>query len=515
MATTAKDLPKPEWDWQEEFKRGLQDACGGAPPEIDWTDQQRAFLDAVADPNIRVILGCGGEQTGKSLTAAEALKRLYLQHPTETFILGSPSFKEITNAGPLESFLRRLGSAAQGLRLDRVAGCLRNSFGGKIILWSEMTSGQMITHTAFAIELEEASRCKDSVIDDLFERTKFHWHNSPGGGKIIMPSTFYRDTGRFWQLSEQGFTRKHPSIRAYRFTYEDLIEKGVASWEIIEEARERLTPEEFARRYEGKATSHQGYVIPWKSQVVIPNQTVAEKPSDRTWATEGDLLRAGWKFHEATDWGGWAGWTPPEYWPIVMGLDYGYDDPCCLVWCAVAPDETWIVFDEIHERQVDLPLVFREAQGRPHWRPEGEMWAGGAATEKQITLSLYGYGVYGARVREAEKTYALQRLRDSFTYDKIRFLERQTPNVIRSVSRARYRERREDDTQDKVRHRDSHGLDALTYAKGNAAMAHWEELLAMPYLHPNERLPEYKEEKVLRPIMPYLPPKTESVKVYV
>lgn len=43
--------------------------------------------------------------------------------------------------------------------------------------------------------------------------------------------------------------------------------------------------------------------------------------------------------------------TIPASWKRFRGMDWGYNDPCCVLWCAVAPDRRIYVYDEYYEKQ--------------------------------------------------------------------------------------------------------------------------------------------------------------------
>lgn len=54
---------------------------------------------------------------------------------------------------------------------------------------------------------------------------------------------------------------------------------------------------------------------------------------------------------------------PPD-WPQFLGIDFGYDHPCAVVWLTIGPAGTVYVIDEIYRGGMDIPTVASEMKQR-------------------------------------------------------------------------------------------------------------------------------------------------------
>ena len=50
----------------------------------------------------------------------------------------------------------------------------------------------------------------------------------------------------------------------------------------------------------------------------------------------------------------------PAEWPVFLGIDFGYDHPCAVLWLTIGPAGTVYVIDEIHRSGMDIPTVAGE-----------------------------------------------------------------------------------------------------------------------------------------------------------
>jgi hypothetical protein len=54
----------------------------------------------------------------------------------------------------------------------------------------------------------------------------------------------------------------------------------------------------------------------------------------------------------------------PASWPVFLGIDFGYDHPCAVLWLTIGPAGTVYVIDEIHRSGMDIPTVAAEIRER-------------------------------------------------------------------------------------------------------------------------------------------------------
>jgi hypothetical protein len=167
---------------------------------------------------------------------------------------------------------------------------------------------------------------------------------------------------------------------------------------------------------------------------------------------------------------------PPEEWPVFVGIDPGFRDPCAVVFMALDADGTWYIWDEIY-RTESTPKVIAKLIKMKLGRREPEMfWIGHDAAQKTMAgggesiqsmfaderiFTELAYGRIQAKIVRMSELLRLQ----NYGEPRMKVLER-CRSTIMEFSKYRYPERtaeqlRQKDAGEKPSEKHNHAMDAI------------------------------------------------------
>ena len=161
--------------------------------------------------------------------------------------------------------------------------------------------------------------------------------------------------------------------------------------------------------------------------------------------------------------------TIPEDWRRFRSMDWGFNDPCCVLWYAVGPDGTLYVYRELYVRQVmspDLADKVRElsdGEKITYTAASPDMWAErGIADISGVTIAEV-FAAHGVPLIKADNTRipGWQRVREYLAGDKPRLQVFSTcTNLIRTLPVMTYDGHRVEDIGDGL---EDHACESLRY----------------------------------------------------
>lgn len=170
---------------------------------------------------------------------------------------------------------------------------------------------------------------------------------------------------------------------------------------------------------------------------------------------------------------------PPDDWPIFLGIDWGYRDPCACVFMALDGDRCWYIFDEVYVREKTPKVVARMIKRMLGDRePEG-IFIGHDAAQRNaqgVTVQdlfadehIFTETAYSKIPEKVATVSELTRLRTNGE-PSLKVMER-CSNTIYEFHNYRYPERTLEqllkrDAGEKPQDKDDHAMDAM----GNVVM---------------------------------------------
>lgn len=247
---------------------------------------QADIFEAYFDPRVRVLCAVSGIQGGKSLLGALLLHYVvsHDKDPRAHFLVTSPDYKTMSQATRLtfNKIFKNLGTANE----------MKQEFtlhDGRKIFFRTVVKNPMA--------IEGVPNCKFIWADEAGLYPRMAWVNLQSrvalmGGKIILTTTPYHLNWLFHDVVKPGelgdpdiFYRRWPSSDNPAFSREEF-----------ERMREKLTPKEFERKFQGIHNKMEGLVF------------------------------------EDFDEGNWCDPFPLDpSWPVYGGIDWGFDHPLALV----------------------------------------------------------------------------------------------------------------------------------------------------------------------------------------
>ena len=161
--------------------------------------------------------------------------------------------------------------------------------------------------------------------------------------------------------------------------------------------------------------------------------------------------------------------TIPEDWRRFRSMDWGFNDPCCVLWYAVGPDGTLYVYRELYVRQVMSPDLadkvreLSEGEKITYTAASPDMWAErGIADISGVTIAEV-FAAHGVPLIKADNTRipGWQRVREYLAGEKPRLQVFSTcTNLIRTLPVMTYDGHRVEDIGDGL---EDHACESLRY----------------------------------------------------
>lgn len=167
---------------------------------------------------------------------------------------------------------------------------------------------------------------------------------------------------------------------------------------------------------------------------------------------------------------------PPEEWPVFVGIDPGFRDPCAVVFLTLDGDGTWYVWDEIYRTESTPKLISRQIKRKLGRREPETIWIGHDAAQKTMAgggesiqtmfaderiFTELAYGRIDAKIVRMSELLRVQ----SWGEPRMKVLERCTWTIHEFLN-YRYPEKTAEqllkrDAGEKPQEKDNHAMDAI------------------------------------------------------
>lgn len=270
-----------------------------------------------------------GVQSGKTFVGAAWSGKKIEEFPTKNGLIFAPTYKILQHA-TLDKFFTLFPEYRRYYKEQK--GVIELPEGGKVFIRSAdepLGVEGMTIHWAWGDEAGMMKRLMWLVVKARVSTT---------GGQIFLTTTPY-DMGWMYQelfLPWKDGTDKDVSVYTWK-----SVENPYFPEEYYEKERLRLTPEEFAKRYEGEFTRLEGLIWP------LPrDQIVYDSPQ----------LEVTLRYPDG----------------VYGAIDWGFNHPCGIV-IGVVKDAVWYVVEEWKESGKTTPEILTKAKELEHkWKVS--MW---------------------------------------------------------------------------------------------------------------------------------------------
>ena len=241
---------------------------------------------------------CAGVQSGKTFTGAHWAGQKISEYPTKDGIIAAPTYKILQHA-TMKKFFETFPELRANYKEQK--GEIALPTGGTVYVRSADNPLGMEGITAHWFWLDEGGMCS------LLTWTVLRSRVSMTGGKGLITTTPYNMGWLYTDYYLRWKDKLDPSLSF--FTWKS-IENPYFSKEFYEAERNRLRPEEFARRYMGEFHKMTGLVYDLPQEQIIEQLNIAVKAEAR-----------------------------------IIGVDWGYTNPSTIVVCYLY-DNVWYIVDE-------------------------------------------------------------------------------------------------------------------------------------------------------------------------
>lgn len=273
-----------------------------------------------------------GIQSGKSFLGSVWGQKKINEFPKENGLISAPTYK-ILQQSTLEKFFQLFPEYRQFYKQQQ--GVIELPSGGKVFIRSAdepLGLEGMTLHWAWLDEAGMMSRLVWTVIRSRVSIT---------GGQVLITTTPYNMGWLYQEFYLPWKEGKDEDLEVFSWKSTD---NPYFSKEYYEKEKKRLSPQEFARRYEGEFTRMEGLVYE------LPNEQILDQ-------TQENLARIQY----------------PDQ--VIGGIDWGFRNPAAIV-VLLVKDGIWYVRDEYYKTEKTTAEIIQQAKqfekqyGVNRWYPD-------------------------------------------------------------------------------------------------------------------------------------------------